>query len=980
MVRVTEDTLYDYICDIFREYGWVCNPNLSLKVGKPDITLTRDGYIVLSEVKIDSERKLLDAITDAREKAQKVNTSNIFAILFPEYVRRIHPDQLGKVFPNLEVKCLFLTDWYSDSVVLPFRDAVELFNKKYEKYLKKRMPEVDYNFVLEVVREAIRDLASILRNHITEKPLQDTALAVIGRFELFKLFVEELAKEKGEEIHKEIEEETKLLTADIAAYIFVNQILFYHIISEKLNYDSSRKLPELSPLSSLQESFQILDILNKLFEIERKRYEKIFGFNIIPILKDIRDQRIPQCIIKLINALKLLRPQHIEEDLFGRLYNETIPPETRKNLGAFYTKPEAAKLLANLAIDRWDVKILDPACGSGTLLVESYLRKKELAPLMDKHELHKKLLEQIYGIDIMHFAFHMASINLASQDLEEPVEPNIMVGDGISKMLSSNFNNTSKNLAYWFKLVSKGEIPTDFDLVIMNPPFTRRERFTKLLGEKERRLLERIEDVWGRVGYWAYFVVASDKVLKNNGIIALVAPEGFFNWEGECVRSFLLRKGYGIRYIFKSRVEFFSEQARFRDYIVVLEKGKEYDPMVVCLKKPLKDIDIKELTEKIRKFERALLDRYEDNDFLYIKRPKEMISEYLKNLKPLVAFNTIEGFETFSELIRMIKHLPTLEELGVSIFQYNPGYYSAKDDKIAKYARRLFASKYGARGPSLVFWVDSDRENEIIMRTKDDKKFKVRKDQVVLSLRSYAEVKHMDLTNEEEYAIIDPSAIPKEIRESVGLVNISELKKACNDIKEAYRDHAGNILLGRRVYINTLYHLAYYSKNKITGTAVMLNLQADIPEDLKKVLVLYLNSSFTLIQLLALLSETRGTWVDLHDKPIWSLVRVPDLNKLDSSIIKETLRIFNEISKQDVKPMYQRIKEKDSIQRKIDEISMKMLGIEYDLDKLYDVLTKEIEILIEIIQRTSRTSSKLTKKKEEKPKTRQRTLLEFEKS
>ena len=76
--------------------------------------------------------------------------------------------------------------------------------------------------------------------------------------------------------------------------------------------------------------------------------------------------------------------------------------------------------------------------------------------------------------------------------------------------------------------------------------------------------------------------------MKKDGKIALVAPEGFFNWEGESVRSFLLNKGYGIKYIVKSHLEFFSEQAAFRDYLVVLEKGEEYDPAIIVLKKSLK--------------------------------------------------------------------------------------------------------------------------------------------------------------------------------------------------------------------------------------------------------------------------------------------------------------------------------------------------------------------------------------------------------
>jgi len=575
MSKITERTLYPYICKIFENYNWKCETEVSIGREFPDLILEKDGTTVLAEVKIDSERKLIDAITDAHKKAKKINVSNVVAILFPREVRQIHPDELERVYRNLRVKCLILTDWLSDDVESTLEEAIEVFSKRYEEWLIERIPKVDYDFVVNVVREFIRDLASILRRHITKKPIYDSALAIIGRFDLFKLFVEELG---GERVEKEIEEESKLLIADIASYIFANQILFYHIISEKLDYP---KLPEVDPFKPPED---LLNVLEKLFENVSKKYSKIFGLNLIPILYKTEKDRVNLCIAKLIEALKILKPQHIEEYLLGRLYSETIPPETRKNLGAFYTKPEAAKLLANLAIDRWDVRVLDPACGSGTLLVESYLRKKKLAPKMDKHELHKKLLEQIYGVDIMHFAFHMASINLASQDLEVPVEPNIIVGDGISKMVKSNPQLT---LEEWFEEVGKGRIPKDFDLVIMNPPFTRRERFINLLRDEEKELLRKMQDVRGKVGYWAYFVVASDKVLKNNGRIALVAPEGFFNREGESVRSFLINKGYEIKYIVKSHLEFFSEQAAFRDYLVVLEKGSKFDPAIIILKKTI---------------------------------------------------------------------------------------------------------------------------------------------------------------------------------------------------------------------------------------------------------------------------------------------------------------------------------------------------------------------------------------------------------
>ena len=192
-----------------------------------------------------------------------------------------------------------------------------------------------------------------------------------------------------------------------------------------------------------------------------------------------------------------LRPEHVKVELFGRIYQFGLPPETRKNLSAFFTRPQASRLLAGLAIESWDEKILDPACGSGTLLAESYQTKLRIARMqgvnLNYEDLHKTFIEKhIIGIDIMQFAKELTTVNLVLQNPAIKVEPRIFVGDGIKKMAHAEeveeVDPVQVTIEDYLEISRKRYeeliLPREgFDVVVMNPPFTRRER----IPERERK-------------------------------------------------------------------------------------------------------------------------------------------------------------------------------------------------------------------------------------------------------------------------------------------------------------------------------------------------------------------------------------------------------------------------------------------------------------------------------------------------------------
>jgi len=109
----------------------------------------------------------------------------------------------------------------------------------------------------------------------------------------------------------------------------------------------------------------------------------------------------------------------VEGDLLGDLYQQYFDPETRKALGEFYTpQPVVDYIMDGVGYDRGvsNERLMDPACGSGTFLVEAVERYVEDVERYDDNpdwEEHLRDLctrPRIVGLDIHPFAVLMAQI------------------------------------------------------------------------------------------------------------------------------------------------------------------------------------------------------------------------------------------------------------------------------------------------------------------------------------------------------------------------------------------------------------------------------------------------------------------------------------------------------------------------------------------------------------------------------------------
>ena len=269
-------------------------------------------------------------------------------------------------------------------------------------------------------------------------------------------------------------------------------------------------------------------------------------------------------------------------DLTGRIFQRLIAD--RKYLATFYTLPASASLLARLAISLLDgvdwsdagrigrLRVGDFACGTGALLSAAY---EEIAARHertggDASKLHRPLMEEVlYGCDVMPSAVHITGSTLSGlapgqgfslsrlYTLPYGRQKDGEVQLGSLELLRASevqtlFNTSDPAL----RTGSAGQETSaavttevrdgDFDLVIMNPPFTRAGSDWEGSGRKEDSIkqfrglstsLETQKDMAARVtnfardscyhgyaGIASAFVALADRKVKPGGVVALVLP------------------------------------------------------------------------------------------------------------------------------------------------------------------------------------------------------------------------------------------------------------------------------------------------------------------------------------------------------------------------------------------------------------------------------------------------------------------------
>lgn len=600
--------------DILEGYGLDAAPHPQLQSGEPDVFVRNRGTRVVIELKKSGSGQR-DAVTNQMEVRLEDGMSEVvFGVLFPSSIV-----EAGLGSPTVsEVK----TDLYDATLDVwvatnaddgvdensgfsaQIGDFTDLIPRFTAELLAGEQLDETVNMVDETAHGFVADLLDL-----------DDPEALARNIEATLEGLGDDARDDNEEMDED-EIQEYLVSGGL---ILFNATAFYGLLSQSQNIQPIRsRLNNTRGVWSqaMRESF--LDAL----EIN---YVSVF-LTAEEILDELPSAPAVESGLEDIHNVAeavLSRAGLLRQDLTGRVYHSTLGRTLAKNYATYYTKIPSAELLAWLGLQDWDANVGEFACGSGTLVTSSYHRKMNLAfemvndansgttrPQADVDgygsvdDIHKKFVEDdIWGLDAMSFAAHLTAVNLALQQPGVPFDSSHIyqvpvTRDGESRLgsldlltsstvqvqtqLDSDESSGASRQSMAMSEIEELRVPKDdFDLVIMNPPFTRTDRAAEILDlSKLNRILR--EEFSGRdyanttrSGLAAPFAILGDEAVNEGGRLALVVPSSLLSRETwQPVRDFL-RENYHLEHIVINWAHgepAFSENTELREVLIVARK------------------------------------------------------------------------------------------------------------------------------------------------------------------------------------------------------------------------------------------------------------------------------------------------------------------------------------------------------------------------------------------------------------------------
>jgi len=553
----------------------------------PAYQIRRYGWNAKMSISIltDFEEFAVYECNQKPKPTDKASTGRIEYFTYKEYIQKFD----------------FIWDTFSKERVL---------KGSFDKYIlndrnKKGTTTVDKDFLESLDKwriELARNIA--LRNkHLDEDILNFSVQNIIDRIIFLRIAEDRNAEPYG-----------NLRNAISVGFYYENLLQRFDVADKKYNsglFDSNK-----DPISAdlAIDNKTIKSIISELY------YPTCpFEFSVLPV--EIIGSAYEQFLGKTISLSKSGRVT-IEEK-----------PEVRKAGGVYYTPQYIVDYIVNNTVGKLlenktpkeveTIKIVDPACGSGSFLIGAYhyllnwhknfytqngkqRKGKKDSPLTPTGELtteEKKriLTNNIFGVDIDSNAVEVTKLSLLLKCIEGETDETLTASlklfhDRILPSLDNNIKsgNSLIDLDYYDCVIEFGEerkikpfswqknFPEvfdqgGFDCVIGNPPYLGGREWKKENGNAYDYFLSKYIVAEYQFDIYALFWEAGIKLLNDKGIIGYITPNTWLNnLSNKKLRKHILDNTKISKIVDYSKIKVF-DQATVLPIITILEKRSTKD-------------------------------------------------------------------------------------------------------------------------------------------------------------------------------------------------------------------------------------------------------------------------------------------------------------------------------------------------------------------------------------------------------------------
>ncbi|MDG5800672.1 N-6 DNA methylase [Marinilabiliaceae bacterium ANBcel2] len=384
---------------------------------------------------------------------------------------------------------------------------------------------------------------------------------------------------------------------------WVFKIIFANVL--KRHFNEARAIESINKETSIEQAKEIIASISEVCN-----FWNIFSDNLA--IEFISNTAWKQ-IIQLNQFLLSINIEGIEIEILHNLLQSSIVSAKRKVAGQFATPKKLADLLVRLTIEDKEGVVIDPCCGTGTIINQSYLLKEEYEFTQDE------IINGIWASDKHSFPIQLSTLTLAKPNNIGKVLNifradviDLEVGKNITFKDPNNGNDIVKQLPTIDYVVSNLPFIKSKEIRVLNPNITEINNFIHEQAETGTTLS-------GKSDIFAYIPFYLHQLLSENGKIGLILSNAWLGTDYGEIFLELIQNFYDIETVVISGKGKWFDNADVVTTFLIAKKRSPDTPIdqnrtiTFCtLKENINEIpDTKQLSESI------LLET--DNEFVIIQ-------------------------------------------------------------------------------------------------------------------------------------------------------------------------------------------------------------------------------------------------------------------------------------------------------------------------------------------------------------------------